>query len=165
MHEASIRIYTIGRVMQGVNAVNFSMVFCVIPAGQSTVMARQGGSAKGFPVDVFNYADGVPAAPPRVLGRLEWLSRDGNLLGGRVFFIVGTGPGRSGCVRMHVHASYSLESLGGFVLHHPRVLLPQVTMYMEEGGTVADWAVEDLLVQGTDRLIWLTQCVAAKPGA
>ena len=94
---------------------------------------------------------------------IEWLSRDSNLLSGRVFLIVGTGPGRSGCARMHVHASYSIESEGGFVLHQPRVLLSQVTMYMDEGGIITDSTVKDLLVQATDRLIWFTRCVAAEP--
>ena len=78
---------------------------------------------------------------------IEWLSRRGNLLSNRVFYIMGTGTGRSGCMKMHLQASYSLESEGGFVLHHPRVLLPHVTNFMDEAGNITDPEVSDLLDQ------------------
>lgn len=76
---------------------------------------------------------------------IEWLSRGRNYIGGRVFYLMGTSPGRSGCARMHVHASYSLESEGGLVLHQPRVLLPQVETYMDSEGNITNPAVRDML--------------------
>ena len=87
---------------------------------------------------------------------IEWLSRRGNLLSNRVFYIMGTGTGRSGCMKMHLQASYSLESEGGFVLHHPRVLLPHVANFMDEAGNITEPEVSDLLDQAADRLVWFT---------
>ena len=65
-------------------------------------------------------ADAVMVACPEYNGSmtgalknaLEWASRRGNVLDGKVFFVMGTGPGRSGCVRMHMHATSSLQSRG-----------------------------------------------------
>ena len=113
-------------------------------------------------------ADAVVVACPEYNGSMtaalknafEWLSRRGNLLNGKVFFIIGTGPGRSACARMHVHASYSLESEGAFVLHQPRALLPQVANFMDESGSVTDPEVSDLLDQAADTLIRYTESLA-----
>ncbi len=91
---------------------------------------------------------------------LEWLSRRGNLLDGKVFFIIGTGPGRSACARMHVHASYSLESEGSFVLHQPRVLLPQVANFMDDSGEITDPDVGELLDQAATTLVRFTKSLA-----
>ncbi len=91
---------------------------------------------------------------------LEWLSRRENLLNNKVFLIIGTGPGRSACARMHVHASYSLESEGAFVLHQPRVLLPQVANFMNESGVITDPEVSELLDQTAQSLIWFTERLA-----
>lgn len=110
-------------------------------------------------------ADAVIIACPEYNGSMtaalknafEWLSRRGNLLNGKVFFIIGTGPGRSACARMHIHASYSLESEGGYVLHQPRVLLPQVANFMDETGSITDPEVSDLLDQAAGRLIRYTE--------
>ena len=86
----------------------------------------------------------------------EWLSRSGNLLTRKIFFIIGTGPGRSGCPRMHMHASYSIESEGGYVLHQPRVLLPHVANFMNDTGNITDPEVMTLLDQADDNLIQFT---------
>ena len=72
---------------------------------------------------------------------IEWLSRGGNDIAGKVFFIMGASPGRSGAMRMHVHASYSIESEGGFVLHQPRVLLPDIASLMDEDGAITSESV------------------------
>ena len=76
---------------------------------------------------------------------LEWASRGDNALAGKPFFVIGTGPGRSACARMHMHATYSLESEGAIVIHQPRVLLPTVTDFMSEDGAIVDETVSDLL--------------------
>ena len=77
----------------------------------------------------------------------EWASRGDNALSGKPFFIIGTGPGRSACARMHMHASYSLESEGAIVIHQPRVLLPTVTNFMSPDGTITDESVSVLLAE------------------
>ncbi len=87
---------------------------------------------------------------------IEWLARQGSLLTGRVFYIMGTSPGRSGCMKMHLQASYSLESEGGLVLHHPRVLLPNVASLMDESGRITDPEVSSLLKQAAERVVWYT---------
>ena len=76
---------------------------------------------------------------------LEWASRGENVLRGKPFFVIGTGPGRSACARMHMHATYSLESEGAIAIHQPRVLLPTVTDFMTEDGAITDEAVSALL--------------------
>ena len=91
---------------------------------------------------------------------IEWLSRRGNLLSNKIFFIIGTGPGRSGCPRMHIHASYSIESEGGYVLHQPRVLLPNVTNFMDTTGNITDPEVTALLTQAATTLIAYTKQLA-----
>ncbi len=88
---------------------------------------------------------------------IEWLSRGGNSIGGRVFFLMGASPGRSGCTRMHVHASYSLESEGGLVLHQPRVLLPQVEAFMDGAGSITDPAVRELLESAVASVVRFTE--------
>ena len=123
--------------------------------------------AQGIPgeAEIFRQAvansDAIIVACPEYNGSMtatlknaiEWLSRRGNLLTGKVFFIIGTGPGRSGCPRMHMHASYSIESEGGLVLHQPRVLLPNVANFMGSDGNITDPEVTALLSQAAQSLI------------
>ena len=87
---------------------------------------------------------------------IEWLSRGRNSIAGRVFYLVGASPGRSGATRMHVHASYSLESEGGLVLHQPRVLLPQVETFMDSEGNITSSTVRDMLESAAASLIQFT---------
>ena len=114
-------------------------------------------------------ADAIVIACPEYNGSMtatlknaiEWLSRRGNLLTNHIFFIIGTGPGRSGCPRMHMHASYSLESEGAYVLHQPRVLLPNVANFMDNNGNITDPEVTDLLSQAAETLIEYTKRLTA----
>ncbi len=87
----------------------------------------------------------------------EWASRRGNVLQGKVFFVMGTGPGRSACARMHMHATYSLESESAIVVHQPRVLLPTVTNFMDEDGTVTDPSITELLDQAAASVISIAE--------
>ena len=127
--------------------------------------------ARGIPAEAETFRDAVRGADAIVIAcpeyngsmtatlknAIEWLSRRGNLLSGKIFFIIGTGPGRSGCPRMHMHASYSIESEGGYVLHQPRVLLPNVANFMDETGTITDPEVTDLLDQAAAALVDYTK--------
>ena len=85
---------------------------------------------------------------------IEWLSQGGNDIAGKVFFIMGASPGRSGAMRMHAHASYSIESEGGFVLRQPRVLLPQIASLMDEDGSITSEYLRNLLVDAVEMVIW-----------
>ena len=115
--------------------------------------------------DAVRDADAIVIACPEYNGSMtatlknaiEWLSRRGNLLTRKIFFIIGTGPGRSGCPRMHMHASYSIESEGGYVLHQPRVLLPHVANFMDSAGNITDPEVTALLFQAAGTLIDYTK--------
>ena len=123
--------------------------------------------AQGIPADAEAFRDAVRESDAVVIAcpeyngsmtatlknAIEWLSRRGNLMTGKVFFIIGTGPGRSGCPRMHMYASYSIESEGGYVLHQPRVLLPHVANFMDEAGNITDPEVTDLLGQAAAAVI------------
>lgn len=127
--------------------------------------------AQGIPAeaeafrDAVRGADAVIIACPEYNGSMtatlknaiEWLSRRGNLITGKIFFIIGTGPGRSGCPRMHMHASYSIESEGGHVLHQPRVLLPHVANFMDQAGNITDPEVTTLLDQAAETLVDYTE--------
>ena len=124
-------------------------------------------SAEGIPPDAERMrqaildADAVVVACPEynssMTGALknafEWASRRGNVLDGKVFFVMGTGPGRSACARMHMHATYSLESEGAIVVHQPRVLLPTVTNFMTPDGTITDPSITELLDQAAASVI------------
>ncbi len=124
-------------------------------------------SAHGIPQEAeamraaIRAADAIVVACPEYNGSmtaaiknaLEWASRQDNVLNEKVFFIIGTGPGRSACARMHIHLSYSLESEGAFVIHQPRVLLPQVANFMDTDGTITDPEIIDLLDQAAAQVI------------
>ena len=84
---------------------------------------------------------------------LEWASRGDGVLAGKPFFVIGTGPGRSACARMHMHATYSLESEGAVVIHQPRVLLPTVTNFMDADGAITDETVSALLTDAAASVI------------
>lgn len=144
---------------QGVEIARFNL--------NSVPMFHPDVEAQGIPANAESFrdavrdADAVVIACPEYNGSMtatlknaiEWLSRRGNLMTGKVFFIIGTGPGRSGCPRMHMHASYSIESEGGYVLHQPRVLLPHVANFMDESGYITDSEVADLLGHAAEALI------------
>ncbi len=131
--------------------------------------------AQGIPADAeglrdaVREADAIIIAGPEYNGSMtsalknaiEWLSRRGNLLTGKIFFIIGTGPGRSGCAKMHLHVSYCLESEGGYVVHQPRVLLPHVANFMDEAGNITDPEVSQLLDQAADSLISFTKRISS----
>ena len=87
----------------------------------------------------------------------EWASRGDNVLDSNIFFVIGTGPGRSACARMHMHATYSLESEGAIVVHQPRVLLPTVANFMTQDGAITDPSVTELLDQAAAGVISIAE--------
>ena len=75
---------------------------------------------------------------------IDWLFRSATSIGGRVFFMMGACPGRSGCARMHLHGSCILESEGGLVFRQRRALLPQVETFIDGKSDIANPAVTDM---------------------
>ena len=124
--------------------------------------------AKGVPQDAaalrdaIKNADGVVIACPEYNGTMsaaiknavEWASRPPeNLLRDRVFFVMGTGPGRSGAKGMYAPLSFSIEAEGGWVVPSPRVLLPNVADIITPEGELIDESVGGLLDQAMDKLL------------
>lgn len=149
---------------QGVETTIFDLN--TVPMYHPDVEAQKGIPAEAEALrDAVRSADAVIIACPEYNGSMtatlknaiEWLSRQGNLMTGQIFFVIGTGPGRSGAPRMHMHTSYSLESEGGLVLHQPRVLLPNVANFMDESGNITDPEVTALLSQAATALIDYTK--------
>ena len=95
---------------------------------------------------------------------IQWLSRGGNAIAGKVFFIMGASPGRCGAMGMHVHASHSIESQGGFVLHQPRVLLPQIADLMDEDSAITSEYLRDLLVDAVETVVRYAGTMRQDPG-
>lgn len=124
-------------------------------------------SAEGIPPEAermrqaIRDADAVVVACPEynssmtstLKNAFEWASRGDNVLQRKIFFVIGTGPGRSACARMHMHATYSLESEGAIVVHQPRVLLPTVANFMTQDGTITDPSITELLDQAAESVI------------
>ena len=124
-------------------------------------------AANGIPPDAermrqaMRDADAVVVACPEynssmtsaLKNAFEWASRGDNVLNDQIFFVIGTGPGRSACARMHMHATYSLESEGAVVVHQPRVLLPTVSDFMTQDGTITDPAITELLDQAAGSIV------------
>ena len=77
--------------------------------------------------DVIVNADAVVIASPEYNGSmsaaiknaLEWASRPPNALDNKVFFVMGTGPGRTGGSRMYTQLSFALEAEGAWVIPRP----------------------------------------------
>lgn len=124
--------------------------------------------AKGLPDsaialrDAIKKADAVVIASPEYNGSMtsaiknavEWASRPPeNVLMGQVFFVMGTGPGRSGARGMFAHLSWAIQTEGGWVVPSPRVLLPGVAEIISPEGRLLDNSVSELLDQAMSKLL------------
>jgi hypothetical protein len=85
---------------------------------------------------------------------MEWPSRPReNVLRDKVFFVMGTGPGRSGARGMFAHLSWAIQTEGGWVIPSPRVLLPGVAEIISPEGRLLDNSVGELLDQAMSKLL------------
>ena len=124
--------------------------------------------AKGLPDsaialrDAIKKADAVVITSPEYNGSMssaiknamEWASRlPENVLRDEVFFVMGTGPGRSGATGMFAHLSWAIQTLGGWVVPSPRVLLPGVAEIISPEGRLLDNSVGELLDQAMSKLL------------
>ncbi|HZA23695.1 MAG TPA: NADPH-dependent FMN reductase [Dehalococcoidia bacterium] len=124
--------------------------------------------AKGLPDTAISLrnaiknADAVVIASPEYNGSMssaiknavEWASRPPeNVLSDKVFFIMGTGPGRSGARGMYAHLSFAIQTEGGWVVPSPKVLLPAVAQIISPEGELLDDSVGGLLEQAMSALL------------
>lgn len=93
--------------------------------------------AQGFPEPVQKLREAVAAAdvlliaspeynysvPGGLKNAIDWLSRGGNVLNGKVAAIFGVSSGPFGTVRMHSHLRQVLSGLNVFLLPQPQVLI------------------------------------------
>lgn len=111
--------------------------------------------------DAIVNADAVVIASPEYNGSmsaaiknaLEWASRPPTALDNKVFFVMGTGPGRTGGSRMYTQLSFALEAEGAWVIPRPRVLLPNIGQIISPEGELIDESVGELLDQAMDMLL------------
>ena len=91
---------------------------------------------------------------PAVLkNAIEWCSRPPNALTDKVAFAMGTTPGKSGGIRMHLHLSDCLQCEGCWVVPKPLVLIPNAASVFSPEGELLDSVVGALLEEGMDKLL------------
>ena len=106
-------------------------------------------------------ADGILIAAPEfnhsipavLKNAIEWCSRPPNALADQVAFAMGTTPGKSGGIRMHLHLSDCLQCEGCWVVPKPLVLIPNAASVFGPAGELLDPAVGLLLAEGMDKLL------------
>ncbi len=111
--------------------------------------------------DALLRADGLLIAAPEfnhsipavLKNAIEWCSRPPNALADQVAFAMGTTPGKSGGIRMHLHLSDCLQCEGCWVVPKPLVLIPNAASVFGPAGELLDPAVGLLLAEGMDKLL------------
>ena len=61
-----------------------------------------------------------------------------------------------------MHLSYSLEAEGAWVLHQPKVLLPNVADILNPDGSIIDPSVAELLDQAMERLVEMARILGQR---
>ena len=142
-----------------------------VPIFNQDVEAQGVPQAAGALREAFKGSDAVVIASPEYNGvmsaaiknAVEWASRPPeNLLRDRVFFVMGTGPGRSGAKGMYPPLCFSIETEGGWVVPSPRVLLPNIDQIISPDGKLIDESVGGLLDLAMDKLLETANRFAVK---
>jgi chromate reductase len=84
---------------------------------------------------------------------IEWLSRNPNLMDGKLFSIMTSSPGRLGAAKTHMPLSYALESEGALVMHLPKVQVPLVDRVVSPDGKLLDETTGALIDQTMQALL------------
>lgn len=100
--------------------------------------AMQG--ADGLLLACPEYNHSIPAV---MKNAIEWTCRPPNCWTGKVVFGMGTTPGRSGGIRMHLHLSDCLQCEGAWLIPRPMVLVANAASVFGENGELLDPAVGD----------------------
>ena len=111
--------------------------------------------------DAMHRADGLLVACPEynhsipavMKNAIEWTCRPPNCWTGKVVFGMGTTPGRSGGIRMHLHLSDCLQCEGAWLIPRPMVLVPNAASVFGPGGELLDPAVGDQVEEGMTVLV------------
>ena len=111
--------------------------------------------------DAMHGADGLLVASPEynhsipavLKNTIEWTCRSPNCWTNKVVFAMGTTPGRSGGIRMHLHLSDCLQCEGAWLIPRPMVLVPNAASVFGDNGELLDPAVGDLLEEGMTKLL------------
>lgn len=111
--------------------------------------------------DALHRADGILIAAPEfnhsipavLKNAIEWCSRPPNALTDQVAFAMGTTPGKSGGIRMHLHLSDCLQCEGCWVVPKPLVLIPNAASVFSPAGELLDPVIAALLAEGMDKLL------------
>ena len=91
---------------------------------------------------------------------IEWLSLSPNAIDGKISYIMGCSPGRSGAMRMHMQLSYILESEGVFLIPTPRVLLPNIETLISESGEILQQELQALLTEAMQKAIKISKKIS-----
>ena len=111
--------------------------------------------------DAMRGADGLLIASPEynhsipavLKNAIEWTCRPPNCWTDKVVFAMGTTPGRSGGIRMHLHLSDCLQCEGAWLIPRPMVLVPNAASVFGQDGELLDAMVGDQLEEAMTRLV------------
>ena len=90
--------------------------------------------ADGLLIACPEYNHSIPAV---MKNAIEWTCRPPNCWTGKVVFGMGTTPGRSGGIRMHLHLSDCLQCEGAWLIPRPMVLVPNAASVFGDDGVTA----------------------------
>ena len=106
-------------------------------------------------------ADGLLVASPEynhsisavMKNAIEWTCRPPNCWTNKVVFAMGTTPGRSGGIRMHLHLSDCLQCEGAWLIPRPMILVPNAATVFGEDGQLLDQSIGDQLEEAMTTLV------------
>ncbi len=107
-------------------------------------------AADGLLVASPEYNHSIPAV---MKNAIEWTCRPPNCWTNKVVFGMGTTPGRSGGIRMHLHLSDCLQCEGAWLIPRPMLLVPNAASVFGPDGELLDPAVGDQIEEAMTVLV------------
>lgn len=117
--------------------------------------------ADGLLVACPEYNHSIPAV---MKNAIEWTCRPPNCWTNKVVFGMGTTPGRSGGIRMHLHLSDCLQCEGAWLIPRPMVLVPNAASVFGPNSELLDPAVGQQLEEAMTVLVETIQTMSAARG-
>ena len=118
-------------------------------------------SADGLLLACPEYNHSIPAV---MKNAIEWTCRPPNCWTNKVVFAMGTTPGRSGGIRMHLHLSDCLQCEGAWLIPRPMILVPNAASVFGEKGDLLDSAVADQLEEAMTTLVETIKTMSGAQG-